>query len=104
MSRTILSALAICALLSAAACTDLTGPAVNNGDTRTSQGGGKDRTPGEVASPDEITPPGDGGGGGEIKEPVSGQPGQQPHDPGDLSPVQGNDDGPRPGSGDEINP
>src|SRR5262245_15143862 len=104
MSRTILTTLALCALLSAAACTDLTGPGTNN-DTRVGQDGGKHRNPNQVASPDEITPPGDGEGGSDGVKDTSGQPGTNPvpRDPGDLSPVQSGG-GAAPGHPDEIEP
>ncbi len=90
MSRSFLTIIALCAVLSAAACNSVTGPAANSGDNRTAGSGGRDRNPGTIASPDELAPPdGDnGGGGGDTKEETYVAPAPR-LDPVEHTPIDG---------------
>lgn len=67
MARTFTMILALAALLSLAACNTVTGPTAGSLDTIDRTG---DRTPGELQNPDELTPEGEGGGGGLDREPT----------------------------------
>jgi hypothetical protein len=94
MSRTLLTVIALGALLSANACTQTTALDSNSENRRTAGSGG-DKNPSQIESPDEVTP-GDGDGGGttpEVKEPVSSNPGGGSRGPIEQTPVEGDNSG-----------
>jgi hypothetical protein len=95
MTRTILTLVALGAVLSMNACTQVTGlddrSSTQNGAPR-----GGDKNPADqIESPDEYVPgDGDGGGGGEdVKEPDAAEPRRDRRDPVEHTPVEGENSG-----------
>lgn len=93
MSRSIKTLIALCALISAAACNNIAGPV---GDTTSNGPAVGDRNGDQIQNPDQIDPgDGDGGGSG-VKEdpPVKLEPiVPEPRNPGDVSPDDGDSAG-----------
>jgi hypothetical protein len=93
MARTILTALALAAILATAACnSSVTGPAFIDENTVADQGG--DRTPDVFEDPDVIAPEEGGSGGGTPARGAYNQLRQRRiRVPGDLAPVDGENSG-----------
>ena len=95
MSRSIKTLIALCALISAAACNNIAGPLGDATSTGPKVG---DRSGDQIANPDQVDPgDGDGGGGGAgVKEdpPIKIDPiVPEPRNPGDVSPDDGDSAG-----------